>query len=69
VKNLTKEQRVVFAEFLGNFAVAWLAAGLIAPFVTKEELGKVIQQSLIPVMLATVLLITMLYLTKGRMKK
>ena len=69
MKNLTKEQRVVFAEFLGNFAVAWLAAGLIAPFVTKEELGKVIQQSLIPVMLATVLLITMLYLTKGRMKK
>ena len=31
MKKLTKDQRKLLAEFLGNFAVAWLAAGIIAP--------------------------------------
>jgi hypothetical protein len=66
---LTKDQRKSLADFCNNFAVAWLAGGLIGPFVTKARFEAAFQQSVASIALAGVLLAIMLYLTKGEKKK
>jgi len=37
MERLTINQRKILAEFCANFAVAWLAAGIIGPVVAKRE--------------------------------
>jgi hypothetical protein len=41
---LTLDQRKVLAEFCANFAVAWLAAGLVAPLVVGKTLAEISKQ-------------------------
>lgn len=65
----SRDQKFLFAEFCGNFAVAWLAAGLIAPLFIGIE-----SRNLFRLILASsfswsgVLLIFMLYLVRGENK-
>ena len=40
MKQLTVDQRKVLAEFFANFAVAWLATGIIGPVITKRNLSE-----------------------------
>lgn len=61
MRKFSRDQRIVTAEFLGNFAVAWLAAGLIVPVLQ----GDFSQEKLLGITMATswslALLIYMVY--------
>jgi len=37
MKKLSRDQKVIFGEFLSNFALAWLSFGLIGPVFSKIE--------------------------------
>jgi len=65
VKRLSLDQRRVLAEFCANFAVAWLAAGVVGPYVAGKSLLEVSKPAIFSVIWAGVLLIVMLYLTRG----
>lgn len=65
----SKDQKFLFAEFCGNFAVAWLAAGLIAPLfigIENNDLFKLILTASLS--WSGFLLIFMLYLGRGENK-
>jgi len=68
VKQLSLDQRRALGEFCGNFAVAWLAAGIIPVFLIDRVTLEVIKQSSLSVILAGTLLTVMLFLTKGGRK-
>lgn len=68
MKRLSFDQRRSLGEFCGNFAVAWLAAGIIPVFLTDRVTVEVIKQSALSVVLAGILLTVMLFLTKGGKK-
>jgi len=36
-RKLTHDQKIIFGEFLSNFALAWLSFGLIAPVFSQIE--------------------------------
>ena len=62
---LSRNQKNALAGFLGNYAITWLAAGIIAPVVTNsysEKTGKVF---LISTIWVVVSLMWMLLLTGG----
>jgi len=68
VKKLSSDQRRALSEFLANLAVAWLAAGIIAPTIEKKNLLEAIQSAIMPVLWAGFSLLAMLSLTKGERK-
>lgn len=68
MKRLSLDQRRALGEFCGNFAVAWLAAGVVGPYVTGKSFLEVSKSAIFSVIWAGVLLIVMLYLTKGGRK-
>lgn len=68
MKKLSWDQRRALAEFCANFAVAWLAAGVIGPLVAGWNLSAMLRPATMSTLWAGVLLIIMLYLTR-RSKK
>jgi len=65
VRKLSLDQRRVLAEFCANFAVAWLAAGVIAPYVAGISFLEVIKPVAMSVFWAGFLVTLMLFLVKG----
>jgi len=65
MEQLSLNQRKALAEFCANFAVAWLAAGVIAPFVAGEYLLDIFSVIAMSVSWAGVSLAFMLFLTQG----
>ena len=69
MKGLVRDQRKVLAEFCSNFSVAWLAAGVIAPYVSGQALNRVGQSVAISVSWSSFSLIIAIYLTRNGGKK
>ena len=67
-KGLSQKQKEKLAEFCGNLAVAWLAAGVIGPYISKEELAFATQSTFFSIFLAGVLITFMLSLVKEKVK-
>ena len=65
-KGLSFDQRKVLAEFCANFAVAWLAAGVITPYVAEKGLSEVIKPVGMSVFWAGFSLVFMLFLVKEK---
>lgn len=65
---LSKSQKQVLAEFFGNFAVAWLAVGLIGPFFQEKSVSEAIKSGVISIAWSGLLIWGMLFLTKGGRK-
>jgi hypothetical protein len=63
---LSKDQKYLLAEFCNNFAVAWLAAGVIVPSLTAKTLSEFSVPALQSAYWATILLFFMLYLTREK---
>jgi len=64
-KKLSHDQKIIFGEFLSNFALAWLSFGLIAPLFS--QIGKIevfMVKLLITIIVAVVLMILSLNLVK-----
>ena len=68
MKTLTHDQRVSLAEFFANLAVAWLAAGIIAPSLEGRSLQEALKTGVISVIWSLFSILVMLYLTKGGRK-
>jgi hypothetical protein len=66
---LSLNQRKVLAEFCANFAVAWLAGGIIGPYVSGLNPNNIIQIVLTSVLSAGILMMLMLSLVKGDYRK
>jgi len=66
---LSLNQRKVLAEFCANFAVAWLAGGIIGPYVSEFNPKNIIQIVLTSVVSAGILMMLMLSLVKGDYRK
>lgn len=64
---LNLDQKKVLAEFCGNFAVAWLAAGVIGPVLTFTPAETLIPNLVASLVWSSILLAIMLSLT-GRIK-
>lgn len=62
---LSINQRKALAEFYGNFAVAWLATGVVAPYVSGQVNIIAIPSAVFSIIWAIFLLGFMLYSTKG----
>lgn len=60
------DQRKVLAEFCGNFAVAWLAAGVIGPIFTFTSAEAFIPNLVASLTWSAVLLTVMLSLTEKK---
>ena len=65
MNNLSRDQRKVLAEFFGNFAITWIAAGIIAPYISKQDLFKSPESLIISLVWAVFSILAMLELTKG----
>lgn len=65
MRKFTLDQRRSLAEFCGNFAVAWLAAGLIPSFVFGKVTYEIIKPVATSFVAAGGLLTIMLSLLKG----
>lgn len=65
MERLSTGQRKALAEFFTNAAVAWLSAGIIAPFLTGRKLEEFTAFGLWGFFFATVFITVSLYLTKG----
>jgi hypothetical protein len=65
-KGLSQKQKEKLAEFCANFAVAWLAAGLIGPYFAKESLEIVLRSASTAILMAGFLLMLMLSLIKEK---
>lgn len=61
---LSAGQKSGLAEFCTNFAVAWLTAGVIAPYISRQNFSEIFQIMIMSITLAGSLLSLMLYLTK-----
>lgn len=59
-------QRKALAEVCGNFAVAWLAAGVISPTFTFTPVETLVPNLIASLVWSTVLLTMMLSLTKRK---
>jgi len=68
MKGFSKDQRRALSEFCANFAVAWLAAGLVAPYAAGKTLEEASRSASMSVIWAGVLVVVMLFLTKGEKK-
>jgi len=66
---LSLNQRKVLAEFCANFAVAWLAGGIIGPYVSGFNPNNIIQIVLTSVLSAGILMMLMLSLVRGDYRK
>lgn len=64
MKNLSEAQRLVLAEFCGNFAVAWLAAGIVGPIIVERTFIIAVKPVIMSIIWASMLLFVMLYLTR-----
>jgi len=65
MKELSKNQRGLLAEFCANLGVAWLAAGIIAPLVIGRVFSEVVKSGLMAVSWTGFLIIFSLHLLKG----
>lgn len=65
MKKLSAKQRQLLAEFAANLAVAWLAAGIIAPLITGRVFQEIAKAGLMAVTWTGFLIIFSLYLLKG----
>lgn len=68
MKKLSKDQRRALAEFSGNFAVAWLATGIIVPFITGGITIEGVKGAVLSLIWTGVLLKIMLSLLEGGRK-
>ncbi len=64
-KNLSPKQKEKLAEFCGNLAVTWLAAGIIPSFIAGKITIELFKPAVISLVPAGVLLTIMLSLVKG----
>jgi len=64
-EKLSLNQRKALGEFCANFAVAWLAGGIVGPYISGQITEKAISTAVTSIIWATVLLGIMLYSTKG----
>jgi len=65
-RGLSQKQKEKLAEFCANFAVAWLAAGLIGPYFAKEKPEIVVKSASTAILMASFLLMLMLSLIKEK---
>lgn len=67
---LNLEQKKSLSTYLGNLSIAWFAAGIIGPFVTKQNFietkGIIVFSSMSAIIFLTLMLIL---LKKGKRKK
>lgn len=64
MKKLSVGQAKVLAEFCGNFAVAWLATGVIVPFYLHKSFLEFVGSAVWGGLFAVILLICALILAK-----
>lgn len=65
MKKLSTGQRKSLSEFFTNAAVAWLSAGVIAPFLTSHKLSDFVGSLFWSVLFTVWFLIISLIFTKG----
>lgn len=66
---LNLEQKKSLSNYSGNLSIAWFAAGIIGPIVTRQDLNQMSGIMFISLILAGSFLTGMLLLIKGRKKK
>jgi hypothetical protein len=66
---LNLEQKKSLSNYSGNLSIAWFAAGIIGPIVTKQSLNDMSQIMLISLVSAGIFLTFMLVLIKGKERK
>lgn len=67
METLTSDQRKVLAEFCANFAVAWSAAGVVAPLIAGKGVVEIITpKSLMSVGWTIFFLGSAAFLVKGK---
>jgi len=65
-KRLSFKQKEKLAEFFTNFAVAWLATGLISPYVAGKSLAEGVKPAIMSLFWTWFSLTAMLYLVKEK---
>lgn len=67
-KGLSLKQKEKLADFCANFAVAWLAAGIITPYLAGKEFSQIIKSIGMSLFWAGFSLVFMLSLVKEEKK-
>lgn len=62
-------QKKILGEYCGNLSIAWLAAGVIGPVVTKQVFGRVGEIVFLSILASSIFLLFMLILSKERRKR
>lgn len=63
-----RDQRMALAGFFANFAVAWLAGGIIGPFLEQKSLENTLKPGIFSLFWGGFSIWAMLFLTKGGKK-
>ncbi len=66
---LNLEQKKSLSNYSGNLSIAWFAAGVIGPIVTKQDLDGLKGIMIISAILTVIFLLAMLSFTKERNNK
>lgn len=69
MEKLAREQRRLLADFCSNFAIAWFAAGLVAPIFTGKSFEEINKSVIAAIVLGGVFLLIGVSLIKEGARK